>query len=178
MPFQPQHLWLFRRLFQSWDLTLSWPCVWFVGKGFKLGFILITVHQWKLGSLGHFYAFLGKLQKRLHKSCQILCYSCWCLSCIPCCLMRDRDISHMCPYCNRLLGTYQIGWKTYTKNVRYITKSFLTKKIEIKPVKIFYLFVFNAATWGILLKKCFQSIQRIQECYHQEIILSNLQALQ
>merc|ERR1712062_760355 len=40
----------------------------------------------------------------------LLCFfGCWCLSCIPCCLMRDRDISHMCPYCNRLLGTYQIG---------------------------------------------------------------------
>ena len=160
MPFQPQHLWLFRRLFQSWDLTLSWPCVWFVEKGFKLGFILITVHQLKLGSLDHFYAFLGKfLFKRLHKSCQILCYSCWCLSCIPCCLMRDRDISHMCPYCNRLLGTYQIGWKNLHQKCQVYNQELSNQENRNKTWKNLLFICINAVTWG------FENSQKIFNLY-------------
>ena len=143
MPFQPQHLWLFHRQFQSWDLTLSWPCVWFVEKGFKLEFILTTVHLWKLGLLGHFYAFLGKfsnyhpgVKKVIYGRSFILvvgvCHAfraVWCeIEIYPICVRTAIDF----------LALTKLDEKTYPKmSGRYI-KELSSQQIEIIYGKSFF----------------------------------------
>jgi len=37
----------------------------------------------------------------------VLCLLCWPLSCVPCCIDSLQDVTHKCPNCKRVLGTYK-----------------------------------------------------------------------
>ena len=34
-------------------------------------------------------------------------YSCWPLSCVPCCIDSLQDVTHKCPNCKKTIGTYK-----------------------------------------------------------------------
>jgi lipopolysaccharide-induced tumor necrosis factor-alpha factor len=37
----------------------------------------------------------------------VLCILCWPLSCVPCCIDSLQDVTHTCPNCRKVVGTYK-----------------------------------------------------------------------
>lgn len=37
----------------------------------------------------------------------VICLFCWPLSCIPCCIDSLQDVTHKCPNCKKVVGTYK-----------------------------------------------------------------------